>query len=74
MTAWQPHLVALALTGQLPAEALCRDDGDLVLLHLHGYGWTDVQIAEHTRWSAYTVGRKRRRLHLDANRPMKEAG
>jgi hypothetical protein len=35
---------------------------------LWGHGWTDVQIAIHTKWTSYTVGRIRDRLGLAPNR------
>ena len=58
-----------ALRGELPAEALSNTGDREQLVHeLWTAGWTDVQIASHTRWSSYTVARIRERLGHVANR------
>lgn len=57
-----------ALRGQLPAEALGnRGDREQLVHTLWEAGWTDVEIAAHTRWTTHTVERIRERLHLAAN-------
>ncbi|WP_156365201.1 hypothetical protein [Sciscionella sediminilitoris] len=55
---------AEAMRGALPAEALDRKDGERLLAELWHAGWTDTEIAVHTKWSTYTVGRIRDRLGL----------
>lgn len=53
--------------GRLPAEALSARDRDDLVSQLHQLGWTDVQIATHTRMTTYTTGRIRARLGLAPN-------
>lgn len=55
------------LYGESPAEELPPELADALLLHLHAQGWDDHKIARHTKWTAYTVARKRFRLRLRAN-------
>lgn len=57
----------LALDGDLPADALSPLDRRSLVLVLHGYGWTDVEIAAHTRMTTYTTARIREALNLAAN-------
>lgn len=58
---------ARAVLGELPAEALPAADRDDLFVELHGLGWTDQQIAEHTRTSTYTTTRALERLGLAPN-------
>jgi hypothetical protein len=67
------RLRARVLTGDMPAEALDRHDGDIVLTQLWQGGHTDTEIATRTQWSTYTVARKRSRLGLAANGERREA-
>lgn len=53
--------------GDLPAELLPTRDREALLSELHGAGWTDVEIATHTRLTTYTTGRIRARLGLAAH-------
>lgn len=54
------------VAGNEPAEALpTRDREDLVWHLVHDLGWTDDEIAQHTRMTSYTTARIRRRLGLD---------
>lgn len=62
-----PRRLHRALDGLEPAEVLPPAERDRLMRILCGYGWTDVQIAVHTLWSTYTVGRIRERLGLAAN-------
>ncbi|MBV9010647.1 MAG: hypothetical protein JO272_01130 [Pseudonocardiales bacterium] len=62
-----PQLYAAALHGHTPAEALVPADQQRLLTELWARGWTDVQIATHTRWTSYVVGRIRERLGLAPN-------
>lgn len=55
--------------GAIPAEALDRVDREHLLYDLWLKGWSDVEIATHTRISTYTVVRIRERLGLAAARP-----
>jgi hypothetical protein len=60
--------------GLEPAESLTtRDREDLVWDMVHQLGWTDREIAEHTRMTPYTVSRIRARLGLPANQPTARA-
>jgi len=54
--------------GLEPAEALDSRDREDLVAELVARGWTDVQIAGHTRMSTYTTTRIRERLQLPANR------
>lgn len=58
----------LALDGDLPADALSTLDRHALVLVLHNRGWTDVEIASHTRMSTYTTARIREGLGLAANK------
>lgn len=53
--------------GVLPAEILPAYARDWLVHELHGMGWSDVEIATHTRMSTYTTGRIRDRLGLEPN-------
>ena len=53
-----------AAAGTLPAEALNQRERDALITHLHHLGWSDTDIAEHTRLSTYTTGRILDRLCL----------
>ena len=55
------------LAGHDPAEALDGYERDRLFRILHRRGWTDLEIATHTRWSTYTVARIRERLNLPPN-------
>ena len=56
------------LEGREPAESLPRiDRADLVWHLVHDLGWTDGEIAEHTRMTDYTTARIRDRLGLKPN-------
>lgn len=57
----------LALAGEWPADALSTLDRQALVLILHQRGWTDVEIACHTRMSTYTTARIRTRLGLAAH-------
>lgn len=55
--------------GLEPAESLpTRDREDLIWDMVDGLGWTDQEIADHTRMTLYTIVRIRDRLGLQANR------
>ncbi|WP_344677353.1 hypothetical protein [Saccharopolyspora taberi] len=53
--------------GEQPAEILAPADRERLVYELHHHGWTDIEIAAHTRMTTYTVGRIRTRLGLGAN-------
>lgn len=55
------------LAGQVPAEALSTRDRELVVARLHAAGLSDVEIAEATQQTTYTVARIRARLGLAAH-------
>ena len=55
-------LYARARAGREPAEALTTDDRARLIVELAGRGWTDVQIATHTRQTTYTTARIRERV------------
>lgn len=65
MEPWErSRLYRAAQCGDIPAEALPPREADQLMRHLMRIGLTDLEIAEHTRWSTYTVSRKRARLQL----------
>jgi hypothetical protein len=59
--------------GRLPAEILHPRDREDIVWHLVGHGWTDREIAEHTRMTEYTTARIRARLGLAPNKTYEEA-
>jgi hypothetical protein len=61
------HLRAACWAGREPAESLEPADREQLVYELWALGWTDVEIAAHTRMSTYTTGRIRDRLGLVAN-------
>lgn len=67
------RLLKACWAGQEPAEALPRGERDLLLFDLWRQGWTDQEIAIHTKLSTYTTCRIRERLGLEARRPSEEA-
>lgn len=58
-----------ARLGREPAEALTTADRHRLVAELHRLGWTDVQIARHTRQTTYTSARVRELLGLPVNQP-----
>lgn len=64
----RPAAYAAARRGQLAAEALPRRDQERLVRELVlRERWSDPQIAAHTGWSTYVVGRIRGRLGLAPN-------
>ena len=59
--------------GKEPAESLPSYARDWLVRDLVTKGWTDVEIAAHTRMTTYTTGRIRERLGLAPNNPASEA-
>lgn len=70
----QPLLYGRALRGLEPAEALSTADRKRLLAELHGWGWTDAEVAAHTRLTTYTAARIRAALGLLPNRPSQTEG
>lgn len=68
MNTWRLHYRE-ALAGREPAEALPTHVRHRLVAQLHGAGWTDVEIAAHTRMTTYTTARIRAGLGLLPNRP-----
>lgn len=60
-----------ALAGELPAEALPTGERERLVGELHALGWSDDEIADHTRQTTYTTARIRARLGLRAHRARK---
>lgn len=52
-----PRHYALALKGEIPAEALSTADRGRLLWHLYGAGMSVEDIAAHTRTTDHTVHR-----------------
>jgi hypothetical protein len=58
------------LEGHEPAESLPNvDRADLVWHLIHDLGWTDREVADHTRMTDYTTARIREHLGLNPNQP-----
>jgi hypothetical protein len=55
------------LDGSEPAESLSMEWRERLLRILHNRGWTDCEIAVHTRMSTYTTARIRSRMRLKPN-------
>lgn len=62
------QLLEACRTGHEPAEVLPTYAREWLVHELVCEGWTDLQIAEHTRMSTYTTARIRERLGLAANK------
>lgn len=73
MTPWRQHYLA-ALAGEIPAEALPTHVRHRLVARLHRSGWTDVEIATHTRMTTYTTARIRAGLGLAPNQPRSVKG
>lgn len=56
-----------ALAGDLPAEALTPYDRRVLVDLLYRRGYSDQQIAAHTRWTLYTAARIRADLYSEPN-------
>ncbi len=67
------RLRAACWRGDLPAEVLETGDRETLVHDLWSAGWTDVEIAIHTRMTTYTTGRIRARLGLAAHPSTKGA-
>lgn len=65
------RLTAACWNGGLPAELLQRGDRDQLIYDLWEAGWTDAEVAVHTRLTTYTAARIRARLGL-AVRPLRK--
>lgn len=63
----QGRLYQECLNGRAPAEELPAYLRARLLTRLHGQGWTDLEIAVHTRMTLYTTARIRNRLGLSPN-------
>lgn len=50
------------IKGERPAEILAPADRERLVYELHRQGWTDMEIAAHTRMTTYTVSRIRDRI------------
>jgi hypothetical protein len=70
----EERLLGEALAGDRPAEDLPEYLRHKTFLVLHNWGWTDMQMAEHTRTSLYTTARIRDYLGLEPNRDRHVAG
>lgn len=64
-----PLQYSAARDGHEPAEALTPNDRDRLFLRLHALGWSDTDIAQHTKTTSYTTARLRAGLGLLPNRP-----
>lgn len=60
-------LYRAALRGAAPAERLTPNDRGVLVAELVRRGMTDVQIAEHTRWTTYTATRVRESRGIPQN-------
>lgn len=60
------------LAGERPAEALEPSMRERLVAELHHRGWSDSEIAAHTRLQTYTVGRICDRLQLKPNSSNKD--
>jgi hypothetical protein len=64
--------IRMAIQGLLVAEELPTKARERLFAELHALGWTDLEMAEHTRTTPYTTARIRDRLGLRPNRPRAE--
>lgn len=63
----RPLQYQAAFDGHEPAEALTEHDRGRLVAELHGLGWDDQRIAQHTRMTTYTTTRIRGALGLLPN-------
>lgn len=63
----EDHWIEMALDGLLVAEELPTKARERLFTELWAAGWTDREMAEHTRTTEYTVDRIRTRLGLLPN-------
>lgn len=63
----RPGQYRRARAGLEPAEVLTPFDRRVLIAALVRDGLDDIEIAEHTRWTTYTVGRLRDELRLRPN-------
>lgn len=68
----EEHQIRMAMQGLLIAEELPTKARERLFTELHALGWTDLEMAEHTRTTPYTTVRIRERLGLRPNRPRAE--
>jgi hypothetical protein len=66
-------LYQACLAGRLPAEELPTYLRARLVARLHSQGWTDLEVAVHTRMTLYTTVRIRERLGLSSNAHQKGA-
>lgn len=64
----EERLIHMAMEGILVAEELTTKARERLFTELHSLGWTDLEMAVHTRTTPYTTARIRDRLGLTANR------
>ena len=55
------------VAGEQPAEVLDATGRERLVAELHDYGWSDAEIAAHTRMTTYTLARIADRLRLAPN-------
>jgi hypothetical protein len=67
------RLYQACLDGREPADILRSSWRDELVHKLHRRGWTDVEIATHTRMTTYTTARIRSRMKLQPNVIMGDA-
>jgi hypothetical protein len=56
------YLVRMCRAGKLPAEVLSTVDRERLVDDLWKLGWSDLEIATHTKLSTYTATRIRSRI------------
>lgn len=61
------RILTACWNGTLPAEILTPGDRDQLIYELWEAGWTDAEVATHTRSTTYTAARIRDRLGLPAH-------
>jgi hypothetical protein len=66
------RLYSACYRGEMPAEALDTSSREDLVYALWTKGWTDVEIAAHTRMSTYTTARIRTQIGLDAQQRREE--
>jgi hypothetical protein len=67
------RLIDACRRGHLPAEILDQTDREHLVYDLWAAGWTDLEIATHTRMTTYTTGRIRGHLGVAAHPSTKGA-
>lgn len=64
------RLYTAAVAGAVPGGQLPMEDRYRLIRDLHGIGWTDEQIADHTHGTLSSITAARQRMGLPSSTPI----